>query len=230
MNYQYDGSNVQTGQSSFMTQVYGWMTLALLITGMTAMITASSYSILSFIFSSNIVFYGLIIGEFALVIFLSRRISKMSTSTAIGAFILYSVLNGLTISAIFFLYTTSSIASTFLIAASTFAVMSIYGYTTKKDLSSTGKFLFMGLIGFIIASIVNIFMQSEMIYWITTYVGVFIFIGLTAYDTQKLKALYSAGALTGENMVKLSIRGALRLYLDFINLFLLLLRLLGRRK
>ena len=154
----------------------------------------------------------------------------MSASLATGVFILYAGLNGLTFSLIFVMYTASSITSAFLVTAGTFAAMSVYGYTTKKDLTSLGSFLFMGLIGVIIASLVNMFMQSEMIYWVTTYAGVLIFIGLTAYDTQKIKELNILGNEGTEEDHKEAISGALVLYLDFINLFLMILRIMGDRR
>jgi FtsH-binding integral membrane protein len=154
----------------------------------------------------------------------------MSASTATMIFIAYSALNGLTLSLIFVIYTAESIASTFFITAGTFAVMSIYGYTTKADLSKWGNLLFMGLVGILIASVVNIFLQDEMLYWITTYAGVLIFVGLTAYDTQKIKATNIIGNEGTEDDSKEAIMGALTLYLDFINLFLYLLRIFGRKK
>ena len=176
------------------------------------------------------VFQGQQIGELALVVYLTSAINRLSQTTAIAVFLLYSLLNGLTMSVIFLVYTTGSIASTFFVTAGTFAAMSIYGYTTKKDLSSIGNMAFMALIGVIIASVVNWFLQSEMLYWIVTYLGVAVFIGLTAYDTQKLKEIGSRGFVDQENMEKMSILGALTLYLDFINLFLFLLRILGNRR
>ena len=154
----------------------------------------------------------------------------MSASLATGVFMLYAGLNGLTFSLIFLTYTTSSITSAFLVTAGTFGAMSLYGYTTKKDLTSWGSFLFMGLIGIIIASLVNLFMQSEMIYWITTYAGVLIFVGLTAYDTQKIKEMNIIGNEGTEEDHKEAIIGALTLYLDFINLFLMILRIMGDRR
>jgi hypothetical protein len=147
-----------------------------------------------------------------------------------GIFVLYATLTGITFSAIFLMYTESSIASTFLVTAGTFAAMSFYGYTTKKDLTSWGSFLFMGLIGIIIASVVNMFLQSEAMYWVVTYAGVLIFIGLTAYDTQKIKEMNILGNEGTEEDTKEAIRGALTLYLDFINLFLMLLRIMGTRR
>jgi hypothetical protein len=176
------------------------------------------------------VFYGLLIAELLLVITLSGAIQRLSASAATGFFLLYSALSGVTLAAIFVLYTQSSIASTFLVTAGTFGAMSIYGHVTRRDLTSWGSFLFMGLIGFLLASVVNMFLHSEMIYWVSTYCGILIFVGLTAYDTQKLKVLAMGGFASGEDRHKAAILGALRLYLDFINLFLLLLRVLGRRR
>lgn len=206
------------------------MALALFITGLMAYYAASSEQLRNLIFGSKFVFYGLIIGELLLVVYLSRSIQKMSQSTAIFVFLVYAVLNGLTMSVIFMIYTTSSIASTFYITAGTFGVMSLYGYYTKNDLTKLGNLAMMGLVGIIIASIVNMFFQNDMMGWIITYLGVAIFVGLTAYDTQKLKEIGANGFRNGESMEKTAIMGALTLYLDFINLFLFLLRIFGDRK
>lgn len=221
---------IKSYQAVFITKVYNWMALALFITGIVSYYTANSPQIFNVIIESRWLFFGLIIGELALVVYLSRAINSMSRNTAIGAFLLYSVLNGLTISVIFMAYTSSSIATTFYITAGTFAAISFYGYTTKKDLTSIGNMAFMALIGIIIASIVNMFLQNEMMYWIISYLGVAIFVGLTAYDTQKLKEIGSRGFTNEEGMEKMSIIGALILYLDFVNLFLFLLRVFGDRK
>lgn len=222
--------DIRSHQAVFMNRVYNWMALALVITGVVAYIVVSSPSLLEAIVMNKILFYGMIFGELGLVIYLSARIHKMSQSTAIGAFLLYSLLNGLTLSVVFLIYTASSIATTFFVTAGTFAAMSLYGYTTKRDLTSIGNLAFMALIGIIIASIVNFFLKSEMMYWIITYLGVFIFVGLTAYDTQKLKRIGAQGFDNQTSMEKTSIMGALTLYLDFINLFLFLLRILGDRR
>ena len=149
---------------------------------------------------------------------------------AAGLFYVYAILNGLTLSVVFLIYTKGSIATTFFVTAGTFAGMSAYGYITKRDLTSVGNFMMMGLFGLIIASVVNMFMRSEMIYWVTTYAGILIFVGLTAYDTQKIKELNVIGNAGTDEDHKEAIHGALILYLDFINLFLYLLRLLGRRR
>ena len=221
---------IKSYQALYMNKVYNWMALALTVTGFVAYFTATSGTLIESIVSSRILFFGLLIGELALVVYLTSAINRLSQSSAIAVFLLYSVLNGLTMSVIFLVYTTGSIASTFFVTAGTFAAMSLYGYTTKTDLSSIGNMAFMALIGVIIASVVNWFLQSEMLYWIVTYLGVAIFVGLTAYDTQKLKEIGSRGFVDQENMEKMSILGALTLYLDFINLFLFLLRILGNRR
>ena len=217
-------------QRAFILKVFGWMTAGLLITGIMSMITLSSRALLEFIFSQQIVYIGLILAQLGLVIWLSVRIEKMSATTATLVFIGYSALTGLTLSVVFLAYTLSSIASTFFVTAGMFGAMAAYGSVTKRDLTAMGSFMAMGLIGMILASVVNMFLHNETIYWITTYVGVLIFVGLTAYDTQKIKAMSVLSLEGGEVEQKGAIMGALRLYLDFINLFLLMLRLLGRRK
>lgn len=221
------GSGLQT----FMAQVYGWMTVGLLLTAFVALYVASSEALLSMIFSSKVVFFGLIIAQLGLVFVLSGMVHKMSGAVATSLFMLYSALTGVTISSILIIYTASSVASTFFICAAMFGALSVYGYTTKRSLTGMGSFLFMGLIGIIIASIVNIFMQSSMMSMVISYAGVLIFAGLTAYDTQKLKDMGNEiNQEDKENMRRYSIMGALTLYLDFINLFLMLLRILGDRR
>ncbi len=217
-------------QSELMRRVYNWMGLGLALTAVAAMLTASSPAMTSLIFGNKLVFFGLIIGELGLVLALSAAINRLSPATAGFMFFAYSALNGVTLSSIFLLYTKASIASTFFVTAGTFGAMSIYGYTTKKDLTSWGSFLFMGLIGVIIASVVNIFLSSPAIYWAITFCGIIVFVGLTAYDTQKIKEMVLYGDMDGEMGRKAAIIGALQLYLDFINLFLLLLRLFGSRR
>ena len=228
--HQQESFKVKNNTAIYLTRVYNWMALALFITGLMAYYAASSEQLRNLIFGSKFVFYGLIIGELLLVVYLSRSIQKMSQSTAILVFLVYAVLNGLTMSVIFMIYTTSSIASTFYITAGTFGVMSLYGYYTKNDLTKIGNLAMMGLVGIIIASIVNMFFQNDMMGWIITYLGVAIFVGLTAYDTQKLKEIGANGFRNGESMEKIAIMGALTLYLDFINLFLFLLRIFCDRK
>jgi len=220
----------QLAQATFVSKVYAWMGGALLLTGLVAALTAASPALIETVIGNRIVFYALLFGELGLVWFVTARISTLSGVTATFLFLLYSVLNGLTFSVIFLIYTASSIGSTFFITAATFGVMSLYGYTTKRDLTSMGNLLFMALIGLVIASLVNLFLDNTVLYWITTYAGVLIFVGLTAWDTQKIKQMGLADFGTAENMQKGALMGALSLYLDFINLFLFLLRLFGRRK
>ena len=213
-----------------MRKVFVWMTLALAITGLTAFGVATSPSLVSMIFGSKVMFWGLIIAEFALVFAISGAIHKLSLSTATLLFILYSVVNGATLSVIFFAFSTAVIAKTFFITAGTFGAMALVGYTTKTDLSSMGKILIMALIGIIIASVVNMFVGSSGFDLIISYVGVLIFVGLTAYDTQKIKEMCQMAPDAGESAQKLALLGALTLYLDFINLFLYLLRIFGNNK
>lgn len=220
-----------TGIQAYMAQVYGWMTCGLLLTAVVAWYAANTPAVLNFIFSSQITFFGLIIVQLGLVFVISGMVNRLSGAMATSLFMLYSALTGLTISSIFIVYTSSSIASTFLIAAGMFGAMSFYGYTTKRDLSGMGSMLFMGLIGIVLASIVNIWLQSTALMWAVTYIGVLVFVGLTAYDTQKLKNMGAQlDANDKDNFRKYSIVGALTLYLDFINLFLMLLRIFGNRR
>ncbi len=213
--------------SIFLAKVFNWMAVGLAVTGLIAFITAQSG--LALTIASSPVFFILIIAELGLVFFLSARIDKIQSGTASLLFYGYSILNGLTLSVIFLAYTRSSIAGTFFITAGMFGAMALYGMVTKRDLSGWGSFLFMGLIGIIIASIVNIFLGSSNLYWIISLLGVFIFTGLTAYDVQKIKKMGEQRILEqGEDAIrKGSIMGALALYLDFINLFLMLLRFFG---
>jgi len=214
----------------FFVKVYSWMSFALIITGLMAYKVTMSPELISFIFGERFVFMGILILELVLVGVLVGAVQKMSAMMATLIFIMYSLLNGLTLSCIFFAFTTDSIAMVFFITAGTFAVMSAYGFFTKKDLTAMGNILIMALFGLIIASLVNMFMKSEMLYWISSYVGVLIFVGLIAYDTQKLKKLNIVGNEGTEEDKKEAIIGALTLYLDFINLFLFLLRIFGRRR
>ena len=230
MQTQLTTQQVQTIQATFINKVYAWMCLALTVTGFIAFRTAQSEALLGLIFGNSIILIGLIIFELGIVFWMSKNITNISSNMAIGLFMLYSALNGLTLSAILLVYTASSIASTFFITAGTFGAMSIYGYFTKKDLTSWGNLLFMALIGLIVASIVNIFWASSTMYWIITYAGVFIFVGLTAYDTQKIKNMSLQLDAESEEGRKGAIMGALALYLDFINLFILLLRIFGDRR
>ncbi|KER03927.1 Bax inhibitor-1 family protein [Photorhabdus temperata] len=229
-----NGSIIQqagTGLQTYMAQVYGWMTCGLLLTAFVAWYASQSQVVVAFIFSNSIVFYGLIIAQLGLVFVLSGLINRMNGSLATGLFMLYSALTGLTLSSIFIAYTGSSIATTFVVTAGMFGALSFYGYTTKRSLSGLGSFLFMGLIGIILASLVNYWLKSETLMWAITYIGVVIFAGLTAYDTQKLKEMgENLDVNDKESLRKFSIVGALTLYLDFINMFLMLLRIFGDRR
>lgn len=216
---------------ALMRKVYVWMTLALVLTGITAFGVASSPSLMMTIIQTPAIMWGLIIAELAIVIAISAAINRLSLTTATLLFVLYSVLNGATFSLIFAVYTMSSIANVFFITAGTFGVMAAYGYFTKRDLSSWGKLLLMALIGLIIATLVNVFLvKSSGFDLILSYAGVLIFVGLTAYDTQKIKQMLAMQTDMGEGAQKVALLGALSLYLDFINLFLYLLRIFGRRE
>lgn len=213
-----------------MRKVYVWMTLALVITGFTAYGVATSPGALQLILGNQLLFWGLVIGELALVIGVSAAINRLSLTTATMMFVLYSVINGALLAPIFLIYTSSSIATVFFITAGTFGAMALIGYTTKTDLTSMGKFLFMALIGLIIATLVNMFVKSSGFTLILSYIGVLIFVGLTAYDSQKIKNLLLQAPDAGEAAQKIALLGALTLYLDFINLFLYLLRIFGKKE
>ena len=215
-------------RKKFMSGVYTWMTLALALSGLTAFGVASSLTVLKFIFGNELVFYGLIIAELALVMYFSFRVHKMAASTASLVFIVYSIVNGITLASIFIVYTKTSIFSVFLISAGMFAAMSIYGRVTKQDLRSAGRYLTMALFGVIIASVVNFFLKSSGLDWLLSLVTVGIFVGLTAYDTQKAYAIAERSD-GSEVFAKASVVMALELYLDFINIFLSLLRLFGKK-
>ena len=219
----------QVRVNAFVRGVYNWMAIGLGLTAVTAFFVANNPTVLQLIFGNPLVFFGLIIAELALVFSISARVHRMRAGTATNLFMLYAILNGATLSAIFIRYTMSSIASTFFVCAATFLAMSIYGWTTKKDLTSWGNFLFMGLIGIIIASVVNIFLASSAMQFAISVIGVLVFAGLTAYDTQQIKEMYYEGDGVA-TMGKKAIMGALTLYLDFINLFLMLLHLFGNRE
>ena len=216
--------------NNYVRSVYNWMCIGLALTGFIAFYVSTNESIRQLVFGNQILFFVIIIAELALVFSIAGLVNKMSAGTATGLFVLYSALNGVTLSFIFLAYTRSSIYSTFFICAGTFLACSIYGWTTKRDLTSWGGFLFMGLIGIIIASLVNLFIRSSAMSMVISYIGVFVFVGLTAYDTQKLKnmALTQPAGLDGAVVRKGAILGALSLYLDFINLFLMLLRIFGQ--
>jgi FtsH-binding integral membrane protein len=226
----YSGSR-SLAYASLMKSVYLWMTLALAVTGLTAAYVAGNLPLITQIATSKMLFFGIIIAELALVWILSSRIMTLSFATAGLMFAAYSILNGLTMSILFLVYTSSSIAQTFFITAGTFGVMSLIGYTTKKDLTSFRNLFMMALVGLIIASVVNLFWANSVLYWVISYVGVLLFVGLTAYDTQKIKNMVREyGDDVNEQTQKLALLGSLTLYLDFINLFIYLLRILGDRK
>jgi hypothetical protein len=216
-------------QQSFLTKVYGWMTLGLLVTAFASFFLMSTGLYVE-VFRNRMVFYVMLFGELGLVWYLASRISRLSSFAAVSLFMLYSALTGATLSVILVLYTAESVTSIFFTTAGMFAAMSAYGYITKRDLTGVGQFMMMGLIGVIIASIVNIFIGSADISWVISFITVIIFTGLTAYDTQKLKSMAVATLDQGGISTQASILGALTLYLDFINLFLALLRLFGRRR
>lgn len=213
-----------------MRKVYTWMTLALIITSVTAFGVASSPTLMMKIYSNSAIMWGLIIAEFVLVFAISGAINKLSLSTATLLFIIYSVLNGAMLSSIFVIYDSMVIAKVFFITAGTFGAMALYGYKTKKDLSSIGKILYMALIGLVIATIVNIFLKSSGFDYILSYIGVAIFTGLTAWDSQKIKLMLQTQYDMSEGAQKLALLGALTLYLDFINLFLYLLKIFGNSR
>jgi FtsH-binding integral membrane protein len=222
-------TQAEIDERTFISKVYLWMTSALVVTAVVAALVANDFRFVLQMYTSGLVWL-FFIGEIALVVVLSRMVGRLSAGVATTIFIGYAALNGVTLSIIFLAYTDASIASAFLVTAGTFGAMSAYGYFTQRDLTTVGNFLVMGLLGFLIASVVNLFLRSEGIYWITTYAGILIFVGLTAYDTQKIKRMASGGMLEGDVAHKASILGALALYLDFINLLLLLLRVMGRRR
>lgn len=227
--------NEQEGKVSLafpalMCKVYVWMTLALVITGITAYIVSHNESILMTLYSTPALMWGMVIGELVLVFVISGMIQRLSLTVATLLFVLYSAVNGVTLAPILMIYTGASVAKVFFITAGTFAAMAFFGYTTKKDLSSMGKLLFMALIGLIIATIVNLFMKSSGLEMILSYAGVIIFVGLTAWDTQKIKNMLATCPEPTEEAQKIALLGSLSLYLDFINLFIYLLRIFGSRE
>ena len=213
--------------ATLMRNVYIWMTLALVITGLTAMVTAKSEALMTFIFTNNWALIALMILQLGLVFYFSARLNRMSFSTATAVFILYSAITGLTFSSIFVVFSMSSIATTFFITAGMFATMALVGSFTKKDLSGIGKFALMALIGLIIAGIVNMFLRNAMMDFIVSGIGVLVFAGLTAYDSQKIRQMLQMQSEINESTQKLALLGSLSLYLDFINIFLYLLRFFG---
>lgn len=232
MSYEKDygyKSSTQIVQAT-MSKVYAWMTLALAVSAIAAFYTASSETLIRFIYGTRWGIWALLIAEIALVVYLSARLNKISFATGAVVFGIYSLLNGVTLSSILLAYSAGTVYTAFLSTALTFGVMSLIGYTTKKDLTSIGSFLMMALVGLIIASLVNIFLRNSMMDTIITYLGLFIFIGLTAYDTQKIKQAISMQGQWSIDVRKIALIGALTLYLDFINLFLYIVRLLGDRR
>lgn len=222
-------SSTQVVQAT-MSKVYAWMTLALAVSAIAAFYTASSETLIRFIYGTRWGIWALLIAEIALVVYLSARLNKISFATGAVVFGIYSLLNGVTLSSILLAYSAGTIYTAFLSTALTFGVMSFIGYTTKKDLTSIGSFLMMALVGLIIASLVNLFLRNSMMDTIIAYLGLFLFIGLTAYDTQKIKQTLSMQGQWGIDVRKIALIGALSLYLDFINLFLYIVRLLGDRR
>jgi FtsH-binding integral membrane protein len=218
--------------NDYVRSVYNWMCIGLALTGFVAFYVSTNEAILRLVFSNSLIFFGLILAELAMVFAIAGMVNRMSATTATALFVIYSTLNGVVLSFIFLAYTRASIFSTFFICAATFLACSVYGWITKRDLTSLGGFLFMGLIGIIIASVVNWFIRSSAMSMIVSYIGVFVFVGLTAYDTQKIKnmALAQPAGLDGAVIRKAAILGALSLYLDFINLFLMLLRIFGQSR
>lgn len=232
MDYSREPVAISTGrvETRFLTRVYGWMAGGLVATALMAWVTLSTPALLQLIFGNRFVFYGLLIGELALVAWLSGLVGRMSASTAAIVFVAYSALNGLTLASVFLVYTSGSIVSTFVVTAGTFGAMSVYGLVTSRSLDGLGSFAFMGLIGVILASVVNLFLRNSMLEFVISCVGVIVFVGLTAYDTRKLKLMAARVDADSEEGQKGAIQGALALYLDFVNLFLMLLRLVGSRR
>ena len=220
-------TEVQT--RSFIQKVYGWMSLGLAVTGACALYMASDPRMIMGLVQNRVLLYGLMAAELGLVVFLSGWVRTMEVGTARFAFVFYSALTGVTLSTIFLIYTAGSIATAFFITGGLFGAMSAYGYATKTDLTSMGSFMIMGLIGIILASLVNMWARSAAVEWALSYLSILVFVGLTAYDTQKLKAL-NTEVRDADGTTKLAILGALTLYLDFINLFMSLLRIMGRRR
>lgn len=230
-DYSYNSSRDVTAVfPALMRNVYVWMTMALAVTGLTAFYVASTPELLYAVFSSKFAFWGLFIAELAVVMVLTSCIKKLSFPVAAVMMAAYSILNGVTLSVVFIVYTLSSIASTFFITAGTFAAMAVAGYTTNKDMTKIGGILFMALIGLVIALVVNMFLGSSLMDYIISGFGVLIFTGLTAYDANKIKAMLMQCDRVDNDTQKIALLGSLSLYLDFVNLFLYLLRFLGNRK
>jgi hypothetical protein len=215
--------------SQFFNAVYAWMAAGLALTALVAWLVSNNMNLVHQVFSPGMLIV-LFVVEIGLVVVISSAIRRISAGVATALFMLYAAINGITLSILFLVYAQESLAGTFFVTAGTFAAVSVYGYVTKTDLSRMGSFLFMALIGLIIATVVNIFVASSALYWITSYAGVLIFVGLTAWDTQKLRMIAIATENDPAMAARLSVTGALALYLDFINLFLFLLRFMGKRR
>ncbi len=226
----YSGPTYYARENNLMYRVYGWMCLALALTAFTAYYVASTPAIIQYIFSNQFIVWGLFLVQLGLVFALTLFIQRMSAATALALFILYSLFSGITFSTIFLVYTMASIASTFIVASGMFGAMALYGYFTKSDLTSMGSFLFMALIGLIIGTVVNLFFKSASFNYLLSAAGVIIFTLLTAYDVQKIKRILEEQNADKQTMFKMTLIGALALYLDFINLFLMLLQLLGNKR
>lgn len=222
----------QTDFAALMRKVYLWMTLALLITGFTAYLAANSEIMVNAMIEHYEIFLGVAVTELVLVYVISSRIQKLSLTQGTLLFILYSLLNGFTLTLVVLAYTEESVTQVFLVTAATFGVMTLYGYTTKKDMTTIGNLFFFALMGIILATVVNIFLKSSMMSLIISYVGVLVFVGLTAYDTQKIKKMLLEESQygDGERGQKNALLGALALYLDFINLFLHLIKIMGKKR
>ena len=221
---------IQDDSQVFFQKVFGWMFLGLLVSAAASFLVVTNDSLILLIFGNRMVFYGLIIAELGMVFFLAFLIKRISSQVAIVLFLLYSLSTGLTLSVIFFVFDLSSIVIIFFVAAAMFGIMSVYGYFTKTDLTTIGQFLIMALIGLVISALINMFLKNSTFDYIISFAGVLIFTGLTAYDVQRIKKMSEEASDSDENTTKIAIIGALNLYLDFINLFLSLLELFGRRK
>jgi FtsH-binding integral membrane protein len=215
---------------AFLARVYAWMAAGLAVTALCAFATLSNEALLQTVLGNRVVFYALLFAELGLVVWLSGMVGRLSSAAAGGVFILYSALNGLTLASVFLVFTSASIVSTFVVTAGMFGAMSVYGLVTKSSLDGLGSFAFMGLIGVVLASLVNIFLKNDMLGFVLSCVGVIVFVALTAYDTRKLKMMAATVDARSEEGKRGAISGALALYLDFINLFLMLLRLFGNRR
>lgn len=220
----------ESSVSEFLSRVFLWMGLGLAVSAAGSWWLLSQPELLMMMAKNQWMFFGLVIAELVLVFWLSAKAMTMATGLATALFFVYSFLNGITLSPLFIVYTGTSVMTTFAVTAGTFFFFSLYGMTTKKDLTSLGGLFMMGLIGIILASLVNLFLKSTGLEWAITFIGIAVFMGLIAYDTQKLKNIHAMGFQGADNEKRIVILGALALYLDFINLFIMLLRIFGRRR